>query len=842
MFAGTRSKSAMKAVVMAGGEGSRLRPLTLGRPKPMVPIVNQPVIAHIIDLLKKHGITDIVVTLQYRAEDIQDAFGDGRQQGVNIRYSVEELPLGTAGSVKLAEDMLNEPFIVISGDALTDFDLTAIIKSHFERKAMATLTLTRVTNPLEYGVVITDGNGRVHQFQEKPSWGEIFSDTVNTGIYVLDPAIFKYMEKGVSYDWSQQIFPQMLEKGDPVYGYVADGYWSDVGNLQDYMRANADMLEGRVNVNMPGTHLGGNIWVEDDVKIDPDAQLYGPLYLGNGVRVKAGAIIRGPSVIRDFTIVDDRATIDRSIVWRNSYIGERAELRGAIVNRQCNIKSRAMLFEGVVLGDNTIVGESAVIAPNVKVWPGKEIERGATVNTSLIWGSQGRRVLFGRFGVTGLVNVDVTPEFAAKLGAAYGAILPKGSVVTVNREPHHTPRMIKRAILSGLPSAGVDVSDLGNLPVPVARYTTRNTENVQGGIHVRLSPFDNRTIDLKFFDKRGLDIDKNTERKIENVFFREDFRRVYLDEIGEIEYAPNPIERYSSDFLKRIDITGLESTAKMRRVVLDYSSANTSAILPSILDRMSCDVVALNAVLDETKLFRTTEQFAENMKRLGVITTTLDADVGFKLDTSGERLYATDNRGNQISPIHLSVAVAKLMFQTTGGGIIAVPVSAPNVLESLASKFGGEIIRTRNTPAALMQASLKSGVIMALDGDGGFIFPNFHPGMDAMFAAAKILELTMKRGERISEVVNSLPPFALMRTKVSCKWEDKGRVMRLLNEQYKNGERQIDGVRIPLGNEWVLVLPDPDRPLFHVIAESQSTEQAQILVDKYAGLVTSLQH
>ncbi len=831
----------MKAVVMAGGEGSRLRPLTLGRPKPMVPIVNQPVMAHIIDLLKKHGITDIVVTLQYRAEDIQDHFGDGRSYGVNIKYSVEEIPLGTAGSVKLAEEMLDETFIVISGDALTDFDLGAIIKFHNERHALATLTLTRVANPLEYGVVILNEDGRVRQFQEKPSWGEVFSDTVNTGIYVIDPQVFKHMEKNTPYDWSQQIFPQMLEKGDPIYGYVADGYWSDVGSLNDYMRSNADMLEGKINIEMPGTNIGGNIWVDEDVEIAPDAQLYGPIYLGVGVKIKGGAIIRGPTVIRDFTIIDNRAAIDRSIVWRNSYVGERAELRGCIVLRQCNIKGRAMIFEGAVLGDNTIVGESAVIAPNVKIWPSKEIERGATVNTSIIWGSQGRRVLFGRYGVTGLVNVDITPEFAAKLGAAYGAILPKGSTVTVNRESHHTPRMIKRAILSGLPSAGVDVSDLGNLPIPVARFNTRNSEDVQGGIHVRLSPYDNRTIDIRFFDKRGLDIDKNIERKIENVFFREDFRRVYLDEIGRIDYAPNPAERYTHDFLKRIDMGGTQSQTRGRRVVVDYSSANTSIILPSILDRMGCDVVALNAAVDEDKLFRTSEQFQESMKRLGVITNTLDADLGVKIDTSGEKVYAIDNRGNQIQPMQLAAAVARMMLQTQGGGTIAVPINAPSIFERIAQKHGGEILRTKANPFAQMQAALKSGVVMATDGEGGFIFPSFHPGMDAMFAVAKILELTIKRGERLSEVVNSLPTYALVRTKVACRWEDKGKVMRMLNEQYKNGHEQIDGVRINLGDEWVLILPDPDRPLFHIFAEAQSSDQAQILVDKYAGLVTGLQ-
>src|SRR5689334_14507698 len=199
----------MKAVVMAGGEGSRLRPLTINRPKPMVPLVDRVVMAHIIELLKLHGITEIVVTVQYLANIIQDHFGDGSSHGVHIEYCLEEQPLGTAGSVKNAEHMLKEPFLVISGDALTDFDLDKIIAFHNSKEAMATLTLTRVPNPLEYGVIIVDEQGAVKQFLEKPSWGEVFSDTVNTGIYVLDPEVFKYIEKGKVTDWSKDVFPKM---------------------------------------------------------------------------------------------------------------------------------------------------------------------------------------------------------------------------------------------------------------------------------------------------------------------------------------------------------------------------------------------------------------------------------------------------------------------------------------------------------------------------------------------------------------------------------------------------------------------------------------------------------
>jgi mannose-1-phosphate guanylyltransferase/phosphomannomutase len=449
-------------------------------------------------------------------------------------------------------------------------------------------------------------------------------------------------------------------------------------------------------------------------------------------------------------------------------------------------------------------------------------------------------VLFGRFGVTGLVNVDITPEFAAKLGAAYGAILPKGSMVTVNREAHHTPRMIKRALLSGLPSAGVHVADLGSSPIPVARYITRVTDQVSGGVHVRLSPFDNRTVDIRFLDRRGIDIDKGIERKVETVFFREDFRRVYLDDIGLIEYLPTPMERYGHDFLKKIAIASHD--LRGRKPVVDYSFSNTSLILPSILDKMGCDVVALNATMDEAKLFRTPEQFQQDMRRLGVITHTLDCDLGVKIDTGGEKIFVVDGRGVQVPQMQLLAAVAKMMLKAHGGGIVAVPVTAPSIMEKIAAEHGGEIIRTKANNYAQMQAASRNNIILVGDGEGNFIFPEFHPGSDGMFAIAKIIELTIKNDVRIMEIVNTLPAYSQMRVKVNCRWEDKGRVMRLLNEKYQsNGVRQVDGVRINLGDEWVLILPDPDRPLFHVQAEAHSAEQAQALVDKYANLVNSLQ-
>jgi mannose-1-phosphate guanylyltransferase/phosphomannomutase len=830
----------MKAVVMAGGEGSRLRPLTIGRPKPMIPMVSKPVIAHILDLLKRHGITEVVLTLHFMPEVIQSYLGDGHGMGMKIHYAIEETPLGTAGSVKNAQEYLDEPFLIISGDAVTDINLQQVVGFHQAKKAEATLTLYRVPNPLEYGVIITDADGRITQFLEKPSWGEVISDTVNTGIYVIDPSVLDLIEPGVPTDWSKDVFPRLLEAGRSLYGYVAGGNWTDVGDISEYMRASADVLHHRVRTEELGRHIGGEVWVGEGVEIAPDAQLYGPIYLGDEVKIKGGVIIHGPTVVRDYTIVDNRAHLDRSLIWRNCYIGEGAEIRGAIVGRQCTVKSRAVLFEGVVVGDNSIVGEGAVIHANVKIWPEKEIEPGATVKASIIWGARGRRVLFGRFGVTGVVNVDLTPEFAARLGAAFGATLPKGTTVTINRDPHRSPRMIKRAVISGLPSAGINVQDLRSMPIPVARYYTRVTDAV-GGVHVRLSPFDQRVVDIRFLDGQGRNLSKNAERGIERVFFREDFRRVYLNEIGTIDYAPQVIETYTKGFLAAVDADAIRQARF--RIVVDYAYAPSSEVLPSIMTTLGVEVVPLASNMDGEKMSVRPEEFERELKELTLITGVLDGQLGVRLDVGGEKLFLVDQQGRYVPEPVASAAMASLALRAHPEGTIVVPVHLSNIFEQIASQHGGRVLRCKVDPHDMMDMAGRKGVVMAADGTGNYVFPQFQPTIDGLMATVKLLEFLATQGTTLADVVAGLPAFHVQQREVSCPWEAKGTVMRLLNQQYKDRRAElIDGIKIVLGErEWVLILPDPDFPMFHIYAEARTDNEARDLADRYVRIVEGLQ-
>lgn len=831
----------MRAVVMAGGEGSRLRPLTLTRPKPMLPVVNRPLLGHILYLLQRHGIVDVILTLQYMAAQIQDYFGDGKTLGMNLDYVIEESPLGTAGSVKNAQSRLpkNEPFLVISGDALTDLDLTAILEYHRMHDALLTIALYHVPDPLEFGVINLHPDGSIAQFMEKPSWGEVISDTVNTGIYVIQPELLKRIPAAQRVDWSQDVFPALLKEKLPVYGYVPQGYWCDIGNLNEYRRANAEFLNGHVNLGELGRHIGSGIWTGGPVEIAPDAQLFGPVYLGTDTRIKSGAMIYGPTVIRDYTILDNRVRVDRSIIWRNCYVGEGVEMHGCVVGRQCSLKARSMVFEGAVVGDRTVVGEGAVLQPGVKIWPGKEVEAGATVNHSIIWGSQGRRVLFGRYGVTGVVNVDLTPDFVARLGAAFGTVLPKGSVVTINRDPHRSPRMIKRALISGLPSAGNNVLDLRNVPIPVARYYTRAVQ-AAGGIHVRLSPYDERVVDIRFIDRTGLDLTREQERTIERVFFREDYRRAYMDDIGTIDYAPDATEVYARGYLAALNGQAIRSARF--KIVVDYAHAPASDVLPELLDHLNVEVVPLNARIDSNKISLSQQEFRSERAQLAVITGALsDVGLGIRLDVAGERVFVVDDQGVALSDATLCAAMAALVFQAYPGSTIIVTADQSQVFEKLAKRYGGHVRRCPGDPQALMEAAAAGGVVLAGDGIGNYVFPSFHPVTDGLMAVGKLLELLALRGVRLAQVVEELPPFSVASGQVAGSSETRGRVMRCLMEHFaKFPHETLDGIKVALGDdEWVLIRPDADMAVFHVVAEADSLATAQAIVADYSGLVRS---
>ncbi len=581
----------MKAVIMAGGEGTRLRPLTSNQPKPLMPLVNRPMMEHVVHLLKEHGFDDVVVTLAFLPQTIRTYFGDGSAFGVRMVYATEETPLGTAGSVRNARAELGDAFLVISGDVLTDFDLSALVAFHKEKGAIATIALKSMENPLEFGIVITREDGSIERFLEKPTWGQVFSDTVNTGIYVLEPEVFDYIPEGESVDFSSDVFPRLLADGQPLFGYVAEGYWEDVGTLEAYHKAHQDVLDGKVAMDIPGFRMAKGVWLGEGAEVDPDASIEGPAVIGDYCRVEAGASIREYTVLGANVMVRSDAFLERAVVHDNAYLSQGVRLRGSVVGRSCDLRAHARCEEGVVLGDNCFVGEHAVINAGVKVYPFKTVEPNAIINSSIVWESRGTRSLFGHNGMSGLANVDMTPELAVRVAMAYGTTMKKGSTVTTSRDSSRAARALKRAVMAGLNSAGINVDDLEMATVPVSRFQVR-IQRSQGGITVRLTPGDPQSVTIRFFTADGTDIDAGAQRKIERIFFRQDFRRAFAADIGDIGYPPRALEYYSAALMETVDGDVIRSAGY--QLVMDYAFGPTSLVMANVFSKLGADVLSVN--------------------------------------------------------------------------------------------------------------------------------------------------------------------------------------------------------------------------------------------------------
>ena len=828
----------MKAVVMAGGEGSRLRPLTSRRPKPLVPVAGRPIMEHILLLLREHGITEVVVTLQYLAAEIRNHFGDGADLGMEIDYVVEDRPLGTAGSVRNAAEHLDDTFLVISGDALTDIDLSWVVGRHRELGSLATLVLYSVPNPLEYGVVITEPNGAVRRFLEKPSWGEVFSDQANTGIYVVEPTVLDLVQPGMSYDWSQDVFPAMLRRHDPLYGVVAEGYWCDVGTIPSYLQANWDALSGRVRCSIPGRR-SGEAWIGDDVEFGLDVRIEGPALIGDGAKIKAGAFLNGPVVVDKYTTIDDNAKVSNSVIWQHSYVGESTRLRQSIVCRNVTVKNNCVLDDDTVIGDDCVIGPGTHIHDQVKIWPGKEVQAGSSVNESIIWAGEWRRGLFGTNGLQGLVNVELTPEWCSRLGAAFAATLPRGATVAVTRDVVRSSRMIKRALIAGIMSAGGNVLDLSELAVPVTQHATR--EGCAAGIHVLASPLDARSADVRFFDGEGLPIDRRLERKVENLFFREDIRRAAFYEMGDIEYH-DAIPAYREALLRGVDADAVRAAGL--RLVVDYDYSSTSAVLPEVLDHLGVSVVPLHAGFSEGHRPRPPEQFRPMLEEAALITRTLHADLGCVTSFSGERLVVIDDAGTIVDDRSLVAVLAALVLGVEGAGRIVVPASAPHTLGLVAAEHGGSVVATKSDPTSLLRDGLSPGTLFAADAVGGVMWPDHLGAFDAMRTLVRLLELRARTAQPLSRTVAALPAGVHIERLEFCPWEAKGRVMRLLLERHRDERLDLaDGIKLLLDDGYVLVLPDVEAPFYHVVVSLAGTEsrRARSLLDVHTMEVREAQ-
>lgn len=340
----------MKAMILAAGVGSRLDPLTRRLPKPMVPIINKPVIEHIVELLKKHGFNEIMMNLFHLGDCIREHFGDGSKWGVKIYYSQEKELMGTAGGVKCVSSFFDDTFVVIGGDDLADFDLTGLVEFHKEKQALSTIALSKVDDPSQFGIVLLNEDGKITRFLEKPKEADAFSNTANTGVYLFEPGVLDLIPEKTFYDFGKQLFPKLLELNQPFYGYLMqDSYWSDVGNIESYRETQYDALSGKVEFGFPVEKRKDGLWIGEGVEIHPTAKIGTPVLIGNNCRIEAGAKVLENSILGDGCTVEEGAVLRGATLWEGATVMRGTWLDRCVVGFDCHVKSNAAVFDGIIV-------------------------------------------------------------------------------------------------------------------------------------------------------------------------------------------------------------------------------------------------------------------------------------------------------------------------------------------------------------------------------------------------------------------------------------------------------------------------------------------------------------
>ncbi|HMC36776.1 MAG TPA: mannose-1-phosphate guanyltransferase, partial [Actinomycetota bacterium] len=615
-------------------------------------------------------------------------------------------------------------------------------------------------------------------------------------------------------------------------------YWTDVGTLDAYMEVHRDVLDRKVQVEMEGFEIRDGVWLGEGGQVDPNAQVQGPAYIGENTRIEGGVILRSHTVLGRGNIVRNGAFLHRCVVHDYVYVGPSTTLRGCVVGKNSDVKFGARVEEGVVVANECHIGEGAVLNPQVKVYPYKSVDPGAIVSESIIWQSGGARGLFGDRGITGLFNVDLTPETALRLATAYASMLPKRAAVVGCRDVTRAARVMKRAMVAGINGAGVDCHDVELVPSPVARFYARSARAV-GGFSVRSAPLDPASVEIQFFDDRGVDVGPGTQRELERSYYREDFRRAFRHDIGELNFPARAREYYTQGLLEFVDRAAV--AARRAKLVVDFSNGGAMLTGPLVLGRLSAEVLAVNAQLDEGRVVLAEEEIQASLEGLRRLVPSSGSELGAWIDSPGERLRLVDDRGTPLDMRTALLAYVWLVSRSVPNATVALPVATSRVAEEIMRSAGGSVVWTRISTAALTAAAAEEGVVFAGDEGGGYVFPGFLPAYDAVLSLVKLLELLQAAETTLGVVVDQLPVAHMARRDVPTPWEARGTVMRRMLEHVNGSELvTIDGVKAYQGDDWILVVPHPQEPLVRVWAEAGSQDDADRLATRYAELVEEM--
>lgn len=764
---------------MAGGEGTRLRPLTCDIPKPMARLCGRPVMEYILDLLEENGVQDAAVTMRYLPTVISEHFGD-KYGGISLHFVAEDKPLGTAGSVRGAALQTGyagggEDILVVSGDALTDFNLSAAVAFHKKRNAAVTLVVTKVEDPREYGLVRYDAAGKIVSFVEKPGWAQAVTDAANTGIYILSPSVLSDIPDDTAFDFAKDLFPLLLQKGMPLYAYEDKGYWCDIGSLSTYLCCQRDLLEGKLRtVSAPAQGI-----FYKTGKPEGDYTLIPPVYIGEGVSIGAGAQIGPFAVLDDGCRVGNGAHIRGSVLLGCSYAGDRASLTGSLLCHSASVRRGASLFEGSAVGSGSVVGEFATINPGVKIWPDKQVENNRVLRDNLRDGG-GPSVVFEDAGLTGETGVELTPELCTRVGAAIGS-LARGEKVAVGCGHDGAAAVLKTALVAGVLATGSVVWDFGPCIEPQFDYFV-NFGRIHNGVYVSGGPKGC----IRLVCNGGLPATRATERNIEARLAAGDFVRAGWDSIHEATDMSGMRQLYRQEIISMAPL-GLSGLS----VAVRGSDYEPTKLLTSLLATMGC---------------------------------VPEGELRLHLGAGGRKLSVYDPEAGYIWPEQTLALSCMIAFEK--GQDVALPYDAPLAIEQFASQYGRKVKRYLNCPADGCDEEarrLASGQLWVRDG---------------LMTAVRILDYMKTRQSSLKEAVARLPSFAVATKTIPCA-VNPGRVLRRLSENAADGENG-EGTRIRIQNGSLLVRPSKRGHSLILTAEAADTEVAAELcgeLEKKLGTV-----
>lgn len=823
----------MRAVVMAGGAGTRLRPLTAARPKPLLPVANVPILGHVLALLRRHGFTDPVITVQYLASMLRGHYDDGAELGMRLTYATESAPLGTAGGVRNARAAIDEEgtLLVLGGDVLTDIDLGALVAAHRRSGALLTVGLVRRPDPVEFGLVVTDDAGRVQRLLEKPDWDQVLTDTVSTGIYVVEPEVFDHVPSDRPSDWSADVVPALLAAGLPVHGEVCDGYFEDIGTLEAYRRANLDVVESLVEVETSGFWIGEGVQVGLGTEVDPLAIVLPPVLIGPHCKIEADAQVGPGTVLGAGTVVGRAAVVERSVVLDNAFIDEQASLTGCVVGENTAVRRSARIDSGAVVAERCRIGEEAYVAQGVAVYPERTVEPGALVLETMVLQSRtGLTPLAGR-RASGLVNVDMTPEQVVRLANAWASHLPKGSTVVTGRDPGRAARTLSMAATAALTAAGIAVRDLGVTPLPVVRHEVASRD-ATGGIVLAGTPGEPRGLDLLLLGPDGDDLDAASRQAVQRTWARQDFRRAFPGEIARMMHGGAVGEDYVDHLLATVGADGVAGSGL--RVVVDAGSGAVPMVLPALLGRLGVEVLMLGARICEEPA----PDPAAELAAVGALVASAGAAFGVRFDTLGERLSLVDDTGHPVADDRALLILMDLVAAEARRGRVALPDTFSRVAEQVAAFHGIGLVWTDGGPGDLARSVRHPDVLLGGDGAGGFVVPSVSGSYDSLAAFTLLVGLVARTRLRLSEIDARIPPGRVHRLVVPTGFARRGVVMRHVHE--RAADDRVDspvGVRVCTDEGWVVVLPDPDSPGTLVVAEAADDEASSGLALQWAGVV-----